>query len=708
MNEGISEFLELFLQESSDRFTELGHELVALEESPANEEILYSIMRHMHSIKGSSGMFGFDNLKLIGHRLEDLCEIVHNKPSLVNAKVMDILFAGTDLLHSAFKKISAKTGQSSNELTPQEKMFLDELDETIQALANDGLDLPTAANDLIESINTIIPSMEGIIDLDAIKADIKKVRTCIESSNEANLTDVSSNPIYFNNKDISVNIQQLSTLLDNANEAPLDSEKTEEFFTILQDIIDIIEEASITELNEILYDISESITVFTELGLDFDSLQSEYYRESLTEIISHGQDSIEKEDKDDTDTQNNQSEDLHQIPARKTVRVEEFKIDNFLDNVGELIILGEIFNNLQKKFSKIVTSDQLELVREFTGANNDFSKQVFGLQKSLMDIRRIEISTITASVSRLVRDTARNLEKEISFVVIGEDSVIDKSLLDDINTCVVHIVRNACDHGIELPTDRVRVGKKRSGTVTLLASNEDNSLILKISDDGKGIDTEMITDKCIKDGIYTQNEIELMSERQIMETIFQNGFSTAHEVSDISGRGVGMSSVLNNIKKSGGLVEINSEIDKGTTISIKVPLSIMLSVVDGLVVKSGGETFIIPIRYVVESFYITKKDIIEYQQRGKCVRLRNEVLPVVNLDNILDLPKGKCDICVVIKCDASRFCMVVDEILDHQQVVIKRINGLEGVRGIMGGALLGDGTVGLVLNIDVMGGLFID
>ncbi len=707
MDEGINEFLELFLQESNDRFTELSHELVALEESPYDEEILYSIMRHMHSIKGSAGMFGFNNLKLIGHRLEDLCEIVHKKPSLVNAKVMDTLFAGTDLLHSSFKKI-ADSGERSGDLSSQEKLFLNELDEIIQALANDGLDLPTAASDLLESLSHILVSIEGIIDLEPINKDIDKVKTCLANYNEDSLTQSSEKPIFFNNVDISKELKKLIELIELADSSPLSDSNTKDFFSTLKRIIKIIEGAEVHELDELLDDMTESIGMFEELALDFDNLQSEYYRESLTVLVKHSQDKIIEENKEKASAEKTITKSQTQAPTRKTVRVEEAKIDNFLDNVGELIILGEIFNNLQKKFSTIVNSDQLDLVREFSSANNDFSKQVFDLQKSLMDIRRIEISTITSSITRLVRDTARSLEKEISIEVIGEDSVIDKSLLDDINTCMVHIVRNSCDHGIETPDEREKAGKKRSGNITVTALNEDSSLILKIVDDGRGIDTEKIGATAVKNGMYSQSDIDEMSERQIMELVFQNGFSTAQEVSDISGRGVGMSSVLNNIKKSGGLIEINSELGKWTSISIKVPLSIMLSVVDGLVVKSGGETFIIPIKYIVESFYITNNDIIGYQKRGKCVKLRNEVLPVINLNDILDLPSGTGGTCVLITCDAARYCLVVDEIIDHQQVVIKRINGLESVRGIMGGALLGDGTVGLVLNIDVMGAIFID
>lgn len=707
MNEGINEFLELFLQESSDRFEELSHKLVALEESPSDEEILYSIMRHMHSIKGSAGMFGFDNLKLIGHRLEDLCEIVHKNPSLVNVKVMDTLFAGTDLLHSSFKKI-AEAGGGTGDLTHQERLFLDELDEVIQALYNDGLDLPTAASDLLDSLANLLPSIEGIIDLESVNNDIQKVRTCLDNNPDTSIVASSNTPIFFNNIDIAKDVQKLESIIDLAGATPLDDKNAKDFFTTLQKVIAIVSTAEIPDLADLLEDITESIKMFAQLELDFDSLQSEYYRDSLKELLKFSQNEVADESADETDQEVEQTDSPKPALARKTVRVEEAKIDKFLDNVGELIILGEIFNNLQKKFSTIVSSDQLELVREFTGANNDFSKQVFGLQKSLMDIRRIEISTITNSITRLVRDTARSLNKEISLEVIGENAVIDKSLLDDINTCLVHIVRNSCDHGIETPEERKSAGKNRTGNITLTALNEDNSLILKVRDDGRGINTEKIGASAVNNGVCSQAELDVMSERQIMELIFQNGFSTAKEVSDISGRGVGMSSVLDNIKKSGGLIEVNSDVGQWTLISIKIPLSIMLSVVDGLVVKSGGETFIIPIRYVVESFYLTQTEIINYQNRGKCVKLRNEVLPVVKLGDILDLPEGKGGTCVVIRCDASRFCLVVDEILDHQQVVIKRINGLESVRGIMGGALLGDGTVGLVLNIDVMGAIFID
>jgi two-component system chemotaxis sensor kinase CheA len=371
-----------------------------------------------------------------------------------------------------------------------------------------------------------------------------------------------------------------------------------------------------------------------------------------------------------------------------------------------MIILGEVFNNLQKRLAGLVGNSQFDLMREFKGANSDFSKQVFQLQGALMDIRRVELRNVTASLSRLVRDTASSLNKRINLQISGENAVIDKSLLDDVNACLVHIVRNACDHGIESPQEREQAGKNPEGIIEVSAENENDHLILKVADDGKGIDLERIRRKTLELGLHSEKELAEMSERQLRELVFHNGLSTATQVSDISGRGVGMSSVMENIGKNGGSIELKSELGKGTEVVMRIPLSIMLSVLDGLVVSSGGRGFILPIRSVCQTLSLQAADIISYQGKGKCIKLRSSILPILSLESYLGVGGGEGLTGVVVRSgEGQEYCLVVDEILDHQQVVIKRIDGLEGVPGILGGALLGDGTIGLVLNSDYFASL---
>lgn len=694
----LEQFLYIFLQENSDRFETLNHELVALEENPSDEERLYTILRHVHSLKGSAGMFGFDNLKQVAHRLEDLMVKIHQNPSLVTREVMDALFEGCDVLQLAFRRIT--NNEDTSGLTAREKAFLEHLQGVISSLDSGGGDLIAATTDLLANMDGVLAGFEGVVDLAPLREDMQRVRTLLEARQNCEPVRPKGN-ITLGGKPVGTLFDALYALLERGRAQGLTTAERTEFFAELRRLLEAARGEEAPALAEIVQDAADSVDIFGEMDLDFDSLQAEYYSGVLAGMLPFVKEVAAEE------VAAGRKKEAAVAAQRKTVRIEETKIDAFLESVGEMIILGEVFNNLQKRLSGLVGGTQFDLMREFKSANADFSKQVFQLQGALMDIRRVELRNVTASLSRLVRDTAGSLGKRIDLVIEGEGAVIDKSLLDEVNACLVHIVRNACDHGIETPQQRQESGKTPEGTIRVNACNEDDHLILKVSDDGRGIDVARIRQRALEQGLFSERELAEMSERQLRELVFRNGLSTAAAVSDISGRGVGMSSVLENIGKSGGSIELKSELGRGTEVVMRIPLSIMLSVLDGLVVSSGGRGFILPIRSVSQTISLQGMELLSYQGRGRCVELRGRILPVLRLESYLgDGAAGAGLTGVVVRSsEGAEFCLAVDEILDHQQVVIKRIDGLESVPGILGGALLGDGTIGLVLNPDYFAAL---
>lgn len=727
----MSQFLDLFVQESLDRFDELNQSLVRLEENPHDEGILYSILRNVHSLKGSAGMFGFEHLKHIAHRLEDLMDVVHRKPDLVNREIMDALFEGCDILGNRFKRVTASG--SSEPLLPRERAFLEHLDGRIHHLASGGHSLEETATELLAALETHFVEIEGILDAAPIRKVAARLRQLLADGEAGTPATVETGEVLrLHGVTVTAPLHTIRTILPLAERRTLSEGEVESFFAAVKELLAAAGDVEEATLRDAVEEVREAMEVFDALDLDFDALQCEFYAgflhaltPFLESVTPEGLESRAGEESPEADGEASPGRDQErgglagldaskgggaESPlslARKTVRIDEAKIDAFLDSVGEMIILGEVFNHLQKRMTRVTGTEHLGLMREFKGANTEFSKQVFSLQDALMNVRRVEIRNITGSLARLVRDTSRALGRDIDLHIEGEEAVIDKSLLDDLNTCLVHLVRNACDHGIEAPETRVAAGKPAGGRITVTAVNEEGSLLLRVEDDGGGIDTEAVRALAVEKGLRPPHELAQMTEKEVQRLIFEDGFTTAGSVSDISGRGVGMSVVMQNIRRIGGTVDVESRPRQGTTVALRIPLSVMLSVVDGLIVEVGGSGFVIPVRHVIQSFHVTPADIHSVKGKGECIRLRGRIYALHRLAERYGLPaagagRGGAGVGILLQNDRGEMCVFVDTILDHQQVVIKEIEGLGAMRGFLGGSLLGDGTIGLVLDVEAL------
>ncbi|MBF0274104.1 MAG: chemotaxis protein CheA [Nitrospinae bacterium] len=713
----MDEFLDAFIQESNERFEELNQGLVQLEEDTSNEETLYAIFRHVHSIKGNAGMFDFESLKIIAHRLEDLMELAHKNPKKVDRGIMDILFDGIDIMQSNVKRV-LDSNASKSELTHRERSYYEHLDKAISQFSDGKADINSAIETLFQNIEALLPEVSQEYDTSKVKNSVDEVRSLMIKE-EVSIAEIGASndpenklpPSFIGTIEVTDVLNRIHQALNEAKEIVLPAEKVKSFFQDISILLEAIEKLEIPSLLESAKDARESIEIFTQLQLDFDTLQVEYYLQILHELQPHIIIKTPQAEKSEIESGETEEIDQRKVKAtvKKTVRVEETKIDAFLDSVGELIILGEVFNNLQKRYSEVF-KDNISLLREFKAANTSYSQHIFSLQESLMDVRRVELRNITGTLNRLVRDATRSLDKKVDLVIEGEDAVIDKSFLDDVNTCLVHILRNGVDHGIETSEERIKAGKPETGTIKIIAVNEDGFFLLRILDDGKGINIEKLRQKMVDNGTHTKEEALSMSDKDVSKMIFFDGVSTAEEISDISGRGVGMAVVMNNIKKMNGVIDVKTRPGLGTEVSLRIPLSIMLSVVDGLVVKVCKESFIIPIRHVYESFNPQTKHFKTVQNKGECVMLRDQLYPLMRLQDYFEIEddptkEESLAVGILVKSEDDYLCLLVDNILDHQQVVIKSIDGLQKLKGIYGGALLGDGTIGLVLDIDSIAAL---
>jgi len=384
--------------------------------------------------------------------------------------------------------------------------------------------------------------------------------------------------------------------------------------------------------------------------------------------------------------------------SSQTVRVDMRRLDELMNLVGELVIN-------RTRLADIGAAHKLKDLNETLTRVSQISSS---LQNVVMQVRMVPVEQVFDRFPRMVRDLSKKLNKKINLVVEGKETEMDRTVIDEIGDPMVHLIRNAIDHGIEMPEERVARGKSEVGTITLVARHEGNNVLIEVIDDGKGVDPTIISRLAIERGLYTSEQLAKMPPEEIIKIIFLPGFSTAREVSDLSGRGVGMDAVKAKLEDLNGVLELESKVNEGSRVTIKLPLT--LAILPALMVKVGPEMFAIPLGSVLETMDITRQDI-NIVQHQEVTLLRGDVLPIIRLRNVLGVPtseedqkniEAKTDEISIVICASGdkRAGFMVDELLGQQEIVIKSLgNLLGGLPGIMGATMRGDGSIALILDI---------
>ncbi|WP_182120209.1 chemotaxis protein CheW [Acidovorax sp. FHTAMBA] len=374
-----------------------------------------------------------------------------------------------------------------------------------------------------------------------------------------------------------------------------------------------------------------------------------------------------------------------------TIRVDVKKVDQLINLVGELVIT-------QAMLAQNSRGLDAGAYQQLLAGLADLDRNTRDLQESVMSIRMIPMSIVFSRFPRMLRDLANKLGKKVELVTLGEATELDKGLVEKITDPLTHLVRNSCDHGIEMPADRLAKGKSEHGTITLSASHQGGSIVIEVRDDGRGLSREKILSKAQERGIEVS---EQMTDAEVWQLIFAPGFSTADEVTDVSGRGVGMDVVKRNIAALNGTVEIDSAEGYGMKVSVRLPLT--LAIMDGMSVGVSDEVYILPLSSVVESFQVNADDVSTVAQGSQLVKVRDEYMPVIALEKIFQVPRfdpnKSSNIMVVVEADGSRVALLVDELLGQHQVVVKNLeSNYRKVPNVSGATILGDGTVALILD----------
>jgi two-component system chemotaxis sensor kinase CheA len=624
MTFGMSQFLGVFFEEAEEHLAALEHLLLTLDIAQPDPEALNGIFRAAHSIKGSSGMFGFDDITSVTHVLETLLDKVRSGQMLLRAEMVDVLLESRDVL---LQLVAAHKHESPDPSIPVEATRL-----RLQALIDQQSGAASAPVTVDDDSFGFFADAPGAPATAAVVAVGEQAYGLF--ADEPPVVNATADSAY--------------GFFDDAPGAP----------------------------------VTQSSSAALPAAEPFVAPAAEL----------------------STPTQDRRSTDRRGAPASpsqaesesSSIRVSVDRIDSLINQVGELVITQAMLAQL----SLVLDPSEHERIFQALSQLEHNSRE---LQEAVMSIRMLPISFVFNRFPRLVRDTCGKLGKQVELVLRGENTELDKGVIEKLTDPLTHIIRNSIDHGIELPAERIAAGKPAQGTVRMSAAHQGGRIVVEISDDGKGLSRERILAKAKEQGMAVTDD---MPDSEVWLLIFMPGFSTAEAVTDLSGRGVGMDVVRRNITSIGGRIEIKSVAGQGTHIVIRLPLT--LAILDGMVVEVDKVHYVVPLTYIVESLQLTEEHIFSMSGSSSAViRVRDEYLPLLSLHSLLNqtvAPVAEAGgLVLILEAEGNSFALQVDDLVGQQQVVIKSLEqNFRRVDGVTGATIMGDGSVALILDVDAL------
>ncbi len=644
----LQEIMEDFLIEAFEMNEQLDQDLVELEHSPEDLDLLNRIFRVAHTIKGSSSFLNLNILTHLTHNMEDVLNRARKGEIKITPDIMDVVLRSIDLMKTLLVTIR-DTGSDTNNGKENE---IEEAVKQLQAITSQNLE----------------GAKEGTKE--APKEEAK------EEAKEENI------------KENQENKAKAPTAENSASDNPLADEPDLDYTNMSTEEVE-------AEIERLLNKRQEA----DKERRAQKKQEAKPKQEVASKTETPKAPKTETKTKAKADTEENKAP---SIGVEQTVRVDVRRLDHLMNLIGELVLgknrLIRIYGDVEERY------DGEKFLEELNQVVSSISAVTTDLQLAVMKTRMQPVGKVFNKFPRMVRDLSRELGKSIELIIEGEETELDKSIVEEIGDPLIHIIRNSCDHGIEPLEERRRLNKPETGKVQLSAYNEGNHIVIKISDDGKGLDPVMLKEKAIEKGVISERDAEGMSDREAFNLIFKPGFSTAKVVSNVSGRGVGMDVVKTNIEKLNGIIEIDSEVGVGTTQKLKIPLT--LAIIQALLVGVQEEYYAIPLSSVLETVRISQDEI--YTVDGKSVlRLRDEVLSLVRLSDIFKVDailESNSDVYVVIIGLADqKIGVIVDYLIGQEEVVIKSLGYyLKNTRGIAGATVRGDGKITLIVDVGAM------
>ncbi|GAA9692108.1 chemotaxis histidine kinase/response regulator CheAY2 [Helicobacter pylori] len=645
----LQEIMEDFLIEAFEMNEQLDQDLVELEHNPEDLDLLNRIFRVAHTIKGSSSFLNLNILTHLTHNMEDVLNRARKGEIKITPDIMDVVLRSIDLMKTLLVTIR-DTGSDTNNGKENE---IEEAVKQLQAITSQNLEGAKETSGTKEA-----PQKEN-------KEEAKEENKENKAKAPTTENPASDNPL--------------------ADEPDLDytNMSAEEVEAEIERLLNKRQEADKERRAQKKQEAKQEVAPTKEAP------KTETPKAPKTETKAKAK----------ADTEENKAP---SIGVEQTVRVDVRRLDHLMNLIGELVLgknrLIRIYSDVEERY------DGEKFLEELNQVVSSISAVTTDLQLAVMKTRMQPVGKVFNKFPRMVRDLSRELGKSIELIIEGEETELDKSIVEEIGDPLIHIIRNSCDHGIEPLEERRRLNKPETGKVQLSAYNEGNHIVIKISDDGKGLDPVMLKEKAVEKGVISERDAEGMSDREAFNLIFKPGFSTAKVVSNVSGRGVGMDVVKTNIEKLNGIIEIDSEVGVGTTQKLKIPLT--LAIIQALLVGVQEEYYAIPLSSVLETVRISQDEI--YTVDGKSVlRLRDEVLSLVRLSDIFKVDailESNSDVYVVIIGLADqKIGVIVDYLIGQEEVVIKSLGYyLKNTRGIAGATVRGDGKITLIVDVGAM------
>ncbi len=695
----LAEILDDFVVETNELIEQLNQDLLLIE-TEKDDEVINRIFRAFHTIKGTSGFLAFETCMDLAHASEDLLNKIRNGELAPSAEIVDVLLESSDWFKMFMGDVESRIEREYNVTDLQNSIA--------KLLKGGGTQEAGASDDKVEASHEAfpVPVLAEGMPQELIDEFVSESNELIETVGN----ELMSLEIEPDNKDIVDEIFRVfHTLKGNSGLMGLEqmstvSHKSEDVLGKLRDkevepttaTIDTLL-ASVDYMRNVIEEIRSNDLKAHDTSELFAKLHAILGEKYEAQPVSKKPDEPSKKPAEPSSTK-------PKTPAKKkkneqTIRVDVNRLDNLMNIAGELVLeknrLLQVSHLLKQEYPGN------KEVGDLDSLNNSLGYITTEIQESVMQMRMLPIANVFRKFPRMVRDLAKDKHKEINLAITGEETELDRSVIEAIGDPMIHLLRNALDHGIETPEVREAAGKPREGTISLNAFQEGNQIVIQIRDDGAGIDPEKILAKSLEKNVITPEEAAMMKPKEIINLIFKPGFSTAEKVTDVSGRGVGMDVVNTNISRLNGMVEIESEVGKGSVFIIKLPLT--LTIMTGMVVRVWDEMYIIPLTAISETLRM-EPNMISSVKGHEVLTLRNSVLPILHLDRLLAVPHAKEPesekYIVIVSVANRRLGLVVSSLLGQEETVVKPLGQALGkVMFFAGATLRGDGKVSLILDV---------
>ena len=690
----VSQYLEIFIDETREHLQSLNEQILVLEREPENVDTINEIFRAAHSLKGMAGTMGYKRMQRLTHDMENVFSEIRNGKMKASPKLVDVLFKGLDALEQYLDVIV----NSGDEGTEDNEDIIQSLNEILQEGLGGGAAEPAA---------TAAPAAPAAAATATAAAGENGVKPYTLADHEKSAIA----------KALSEKMNAYAMTVYIQESCILKAARAFLVFKALEDLGTVIHsEPSVQDIEDERFEFDFTVVLLT----DKDAETAKKKVENVSEIKMACVEAISpeavatvaaEEKKETTETAAasqkeapaqaataTQTKTAGKPVVNRSVRVDIDKLDDLMNLVSELIIAK---NGLVSINTAEVTglresgfNEQIEYLERITT----------NLHQSVMKTRMVPIENVVSRFPRMIRDISKKLDKKMELYMSGEETELDRTVIDEIGDPLMHMLRNAADHGLESNEERIKAGKPEVGSIFLNAYQDGNNVVIEVRDDGKGVDVEKVKKKAVEKGAITAEQAATMSDKEAVDLLFRPSFSTAEQVSDLSGRGVGLDVVKSKIEALGGDVEAKTVLGEGTTFIVRLPLT--LAIIQALMVELGQEKYAIPLGSIQTIEDVLPSDI-KYVQTKEVIHLRGNVIPLIRLRNVLDIPEDEYtpeSLTVVIVAKGDRLAgLVVDNLIGQQEIVIKSIGKYINNNKMIGGAtILGDGEVALILDANAI------